>query len=457
MGSEGGLASFAWAYSALQLAMQLPQDSTVERLLFHFFKQMNLLSSMSLLVQKKDGGARVAFKPRKEPSPWAQEWIEFIFVEDPTRKHPGAGYVPGMTPQKIPTSLAALYVAEIRLAFNAIKEEKWHELWRSTNKEVKMALSGSFGKAPLHIILKNGELVVGKLEKVIQPPNLQNQELHRRDQSSQLQFRRCSFSKDPRSDSTKCVLTDKTLDCKPCNWVCALPIWNMTVKAGDAQTRLNELAILAETVKSDTKPQSVLSRLKTPVPANLVPVLRPSYMMLGGYPVGVYVMRMESAPRMHANKDHSNHQPVAVGLQSSQEAPGKTSLISDSKAEREVCDLPTASEKANSDDSTRASDSEEVTPMPAKQKNKKASRKKSRPPSAAPPSPLPATNESTESTESPTKSPVFGPSEVDHPFAMSLALNLDVPKSCHTCTSEGLFPLRENLTTRLLSSFNSKF
>eukprot|EP00434_Breviolum_minutum_P043669 symbB.v1.2.038939.t1/scaffold6251.1/size19638/1 len=89
MGSEGGLASFAWAYSALQLAMQLPQDSTVERLLFHFFKQMNLLSSMSLLVQKKDGGARVAFKPRKEPSPWAQEWIEFIFVEDPTRKHLG--------------------------------------------------------------------------------------------------------------------------------------------------------------------------------------------------------------------------------------------------------------------------------------------------------------------------------------------------------------------------------
>eukprot|EP00434_Breviolum_minutum_P036795 symbB.v1.2.032617.t1/scaffold3937.1/size47920/1 len=147
-------------------------------------------------------------------------------------------------------------------------------------------------------------------------------------------------------------------------------------------------------------------------------------MMLGGYPVGVYVMLMESASQMHANKDQSNHQPVAVGLQSSQEAPGKTSLISDSKAEPEVGDLPTASEKANSDDSTRASDSEEVTPMPAKQKNKKASRKKSRPPSAsAPPSPpLPAaTNES-----SPTKSPFVGLSEVDHPFAMSLALNLDV-------------------------------
>eukprot|EP00434_Breviolum_minutum_P046015 symbB.v1.2.041398.t1/scaffold8148.1/size7527/1 len=83
-----------------------------------------------------------------------------------------------MTPQKIPTSLAALYVAEIRLAFNAIKEAKWDELWRPTNKEVKMALSGSFGKAPLHIILKNGELVVGKLEKVVQPPNLQNQAGH---------------------------------------------------------------------------------------------------------------------------------------------------------------------------------------------------------------------------------------------------------------------------------------
>ena len=44
-------------------------------------------------------------------------------------------------------------------------QAKWDELWRPTNKEVKMALSGSFGKAPLHIILKNGELVVGKLEK----------------------------------------------------------------------------------------------------------------------------------------------------------------------------------------------------------------------------------------------------------------------------------------------------
>ena len=30
----------------------------------------------------------------------------------------------GMTPPKIPTSLGALYVAEIRLAFNAIKEAK---------------------------------------------------------------------------------------------------------------------------------------------------------------------------------------------------------------------------------------------------------------------------------------------------------------------------------------------
>ena len=44
-------------------------------------------------------------------------------------------------------------------------QAKWDELWRATNKEVKMALSESFGKAPLHIILKNGELVVGKLEK----------------------------------------------------------------------------------------------------------------------------------------------------------------------------------------------------------------------------------------------------------------------------------------------------
>eukprot|EP00913_Durusdinium_trenchii_P035597 g33313.t1 len=50
VGSEGGLPSFAWAYSALQLALQLP-GSSVEQLLFYFFKQLNLLSR----VEVKEG------------------------------------------------------------------------------------------------------------------------------------------------------------------------------------------------------------------------------------------------------------------------------------------------------------------------------------------------------------------------------------------------------------------
>eukprot|EP00913_Durusdinium_trenchii_P016573 g15578.t1 len=120
-----------------------------------------------------------------------------------------------MTPHSIPTALGALYVAEIRLAFKAMKEERWDELWRPTNGEVKMPLPPTappVGKqAPLHVMLKNGKLVVGKLEKVLQCPNAQKQVLHRRDQSTELELRPCTLLKDRRSESIKCVLTDKTL------------------------------------------------------------------------------------------------------------------------------------------------------------------------------------------------------------------------------------------------------
>lgn len=430
MGSEGGLPSFAWAYSALQLAMQLPRESTVERLLFHFFKQMSLLSSMTLLVQTtKDGSARAAWKSREHQFPWAQEWMEFIWVDDPRREVPEAAKRPGMTPNSIPVALAALYVAELRLAFRAIQEVKWDDLWRPFAKTPLTSTSST----SLQIFVKHGELLLGKLEKVVRLPGARNQELHRRDQSSELQFRKCT-SKDPRSDSTKCIMTEKTLCCKPCNWVCALPIWNRTVKAGDAQTRLNELAALAETWRpmGPMGRKAAPQRAKAPARGYLVPVLTPSVMMLSGYPVGVYVMQMENVLVNHpSTKEAPKPQPL-LGFQQAQpqsaSEPEVKESIEDQRHPHEhvpVSEESSPAEKASSDDSTRASDSEEFTPVRPKQKAVPA---------------VPAL-EAMNTNESRT----LGLSEVDHPLALSLALSLDVPRRL----SDSL-PARADLSARIL-------
>lgn len=50
------------------------------------------------------------------------------------------GYTPGMTPHSIPTALAALYLAELRLGERAIQKGKWDDLWRSVSAEMKMPL-----------------------------------------------------------------------------------------------------------------------------------------------------------------------------------------------------------------------------------------------------------------------------------------------------------------------------
>ncbi|CAJ1427866.1 unnamed protein product [Effrenium voratum] len=436
VGSEGGLPSFAWAYTALQFAMQRPKNASVQDLLFHFFKQMNLLSSMSLLLQQKENGVTVAWKSRKDPAPWSQEWIELLVVDDPTRKHPsGAGYQ-SMTPPTIPSALGALYLAEVRLALAAMKEAKWDELWRPASSEVKTLLPAALkGKAQLHIVLKDGELTVGRLDKVLRCPNVQNEELHRRDQSSELQLRACSLSKDPKSDSTKLSLTEESLCCKPCNWVCALPTWNMAAKAGDAQTRLNELVAMVQSWKCKSNPPvpaAADGRMYVPVMAPIIVggqcglqqgVFMPVYRVASFYP-GVQQPAPDQGSRQVSSVVVLNDlfkawtgAPRAVGLQKAVQAPriqGKARQPASSQdkkpAERtqeaseaqEVCPSEKGSGAAGSDDSTRASDSEEFFPV-RKQKGKKAPRKARdcRP---------------TQSEKAP-----------DQPFATALALNLDAP------------------------------
>ncbi|CAE7824167.1 unnamed protein product [Symbiodinium microadriaticum] len=86
IGAEGGLPSFAWAYTALQLATDLPPGTSVERLLCHFFNSLSKLSERSLAVQYRERGVNVAWKARSDPTAWSQEFIELIWVDDPTRR-----------------------------------------------------------------------------------------------------------------------------------------------------------------------------------------------------------------------------------------------------------------------------------------------------------------------------------------------------------------------------------
>ncbi|CAJ1348664.1 unnamed protein product [Effrenium voratum] len=346
-----------------------------------------------------------------------------------------AGYQ-SMTPPTIPSALGALYLAEVRLALAAMKEAKWDELWRPASSEVKTLLPAALkGKAQLHIVLKDGELTVGRLDKVLRCPNVQNEELHRRDQSSELQLRACSLSKDPKSDSTKLSLTEESLCCKPCNWVCALPTWNMAAKAGDAQTRLNELVAMVQSWKCKSNPPvpaAADGRMYVPVMAPIIVggqcglqqgVFMPVYRVASFYP-GVQQPAPDQGSRQVSSVVVLNDlfkawtgAPRAVGLQKAVQAPriqGKARQPASSQdkkpAERtqeaseaqEVCPSEKGSGAAGSDDSTRASDSEEFFPV-RKQKGKKAPRKARdcRP---------------TQSEKAP-----------DQPFATALALNLDAP------------------------------
>ncbi|CAE8665867.1 unnamed protein product, partial [Polarella glacialis] len=128
---------------------------------------------------------------------------------------------------------------------------RWDELWRSATPEVKLALPSALeikgAKAALHIVLKDGVLLVGQLEQVLRCPGMQQQALHRRDQSSELLLRPCTLSKDLNSESTTMTAsTGAMLSVKPCHWVCALPAWNKRVMPGDGLERLSEITAMVE-------------------------------------------------------------------------------------------------------------------------------------------------------------------------------------------------------------------
>eukprot|EP00931_Biecheleriopsis_adriatica_P050572 TRINITY_DN29289_c0_g1_i1.p1 TRINITY_DN29289_c0_g1~~TRINITY_DN29289_c0_g1_i1.p1 ORF type:complete len:907 (+),score=167.09 TRINITY_DN29289_c0_g1_i1:408-2723(+) len=253
--AQGGLPSFAWAYLALNLAGDLPTGRTVERLLHYFFSRMSMLGEMSLSMRFTEQGVRFVWKPRAGPAVWTKEWIELLWVDDPCQKQSssaswnGSGFA-GMTTQYITSALGALYVAEVRMALKTVREDKWEDLWRLTTPEVSKGLPSVIDlksqQDTLHIVLKDGVLLVGELQEVRTGPHVNYEGLHRRDQISELMMRPCKrrVSKDNSDAVEFTVSTGAMMCCKPIHWVCALPIWNMKVMPGDGLSRLQELTIL---------------------------------------------------------------------------------------------------------------------------------------------------------------------------------------------------------------------
>jgi len=107
-------------------------------------------------------------------------------------------------------------------------------------------------KAPLHMLLKDGEFHLGRLREVRPCPTLKQQEvLHRRDQSSELILEPCTLIEDSAAGSDgpmsicKCSDGPDVITCQPCHWICALPTWNVKVLPGDGPDRLKEISRFA--------------------------------------------------------------------------------------------------------------------------------------------------------------------------------------------------------------------
>lgn len=513
IGAEGGLPSFAWAYTALQLATDLPPGTSVERLLCHFFNSLSKLSERSLAVQYRERGVNVAWKARSDPTAWSQEFIELIWVDDPTRRQQFGvnASCKGMTPHSVPTALGALYIAEIRMAMAAIKEDRWEDLWKSATAEAKTSLPSVVkdkSKGPLHILLKDGKLTVGKLETVLRCPNVQNEELHRRDQSSELVFQCCTMKKDQKSDSTTLEQSPgQTLSCKPSHWVCALPTWNMKVKGEETQKRLAELLAFVRVASKQSPPSKPSKRSQPsppPAPAaantvvQFIPMMNPAALSLvlsgqggqvppnnvaqqrvpGGfffcpvpfqYTAQLPSQQKPSSARPTNAKERQAESPRIVGLQkhcedlSDSSGSSKSTETSESTETTEtteiadigeiteiteiteipdIPDIPEITEdtpatpvpeisedhlKANSDDSTRASDSEEFAPVRPRRGYKVRKPRSNQEAVVSEPKSVNSTQGSPKATPkaSPKTSP--GRPKAGSSFNTFKALNVDVP------------------------------
>jgi len=142
MAADGGISSLAWAITALRLAQDCPPNTPVDALLVYYFSKMQTLSDMALNLSQTPQGLKVETWRRSGKSAWAEDWIKFFWVDDPTEPQSADGAKPsGLTPRSIPVALAALYAAELRLAWKAVSEASWDSLWKLASPEVRLPLT----------------------------------------------------------------------------------------------------------------------------------------------------------------------------------------------------------------------------------------------------------------------------------------------------------------------------
>jgi len=239
LGAEAGLPSLAWVFAALSLADEMPATATVEVLLTHFFSEMHKLGTQFLDIRlDRSRGALPglrAFRQEGWVSTWKDEWTELFRVADP-----GTDSL-SITPPSMPTALGLLYVAELRVAWNAILAQQWPSVWRAVSKAAKMELPQVFlprgepahACSLLHVILKEGVVFAGRVQQFFPCPGLPATEvLHRRDQSSQLHLQ----------EVINGGSYGQMLTFQPCHWICTLSPQELKILQGDSLLRVAEIA-----------------------------------------------------------------------------------------------------------------------------------------------------------------------------------------------------------------------
>jgi hypothetical protein len=178
---------------------------------------------------------------------------------DPSDSHGQS--VPEITSHRMPTALVSLYVAELRMAWSAIREGQWHKVWQPVTHEAAASLltaltHPSQGSA-IHVVLKDGTVVAGTVEEQGCQGDLSAKDLQRRDHSLQLHLQPCKV--DPKGTF---FLLEHKLVFHPSQWICALPTSEIHTTKGVALSRVAEIAEMLGVAQTSHGLHGIVAMLK---------------------------------------------------------------------------------------------------------------------------------------------------------------------------------------------------
>lgn len=251
--AEGGLPSLAWAMMAMRFARTRSEHTPAATLLRDFFEELQHLGERALCLRRCPQhavGTHFEWRPRGDSTTaWSDEWVELVSVEDPVafaHQAPGSKPQCTITAPSMPAALGLLYITDLRLARAAIRTERWSDLWKSPIQAAP-ALDRLMIDRELHVVLKDGQVFVGKLIDVQYCAGVvRGDVLHRRDQSSRLCLQVCELR---RESPSLCLPEnfifaeerDEIVECQPCHWVCALPFGSHMELLSEGLSRLAEI------------------------------------------------------------------------------------------------------------------------------------------------------------------------------------------------------------------------